>query len=211
MKIKIFAILILIVGIAFTQSALSRSDGQTRSQNLFIDQNDGVFNASVTIEGPHHEIHEGNHFLWESGVAMASGDTTLLIFDISSSTKAPHMLYEIYGLTAYTLDILVGGSYIRAPDAVIPFNSNQRSSTVSVMDTVFIVYNDSTLISRYGTSIFPNGPIGVGATQRLGTTVSRDNEIIWGLDSLVIFKITSDAASNKVSWIIPWYEHTSVE
>ena len=59
--------------------------------------------------------------------------------------------------------------------------------------------------------IFPNGPISVGSTQRIGTTISRDAEIIWGLDSLVIFKITSDAASNKVSWIIPWYEHIDLE
>lgn len=209
MKLKIFAILILIVGIAFGQSNLSRSDGQTRSQNIAIDQNDGVFNASVTVTGPHHEIHEGNHFNIAGVFALGStNDTSLIVFDVASSTKRSHMLWTFDFLTAGTVAISEGGAVLRSPDALTPLNNDRNSSTVSVMDSVFAIYEDSTLVSRYGTTRRTHS---VGAGQQVGGTVSRDSEWIMLNDSLTVFKFTTDANNNKIQWEFEWYEHTSAE
>ena len=208
MKIKIFA-LIFMVGAIFGQSALLRSDGQIKMQNQLIDAQDGVTRALMIIDYPHHELHEGNHFNIAGVFTLGStNDTSLIVFDVADTTKRSHMVWDFRFLTAGTVEIIEGGEFVRSPDAVTPLNNDRNSSTVSVMDTVFVVYEDSTLTTRYGTTRRTHS---VGAGQQVGGFVSRDTEWIMLNDSLTVFKFTTDANNNKIEWEFEWYEHTSVE
>ena len=115
--------------------------------------NDGTFDGIIVISPPHHKLHEGNHFEVAGSFSLASADTSLIVFDVADTTKYSHMLFSFDVLAATTIVVSEGGAYIRAPDTLNVVNNNRNSSIVSVMDTVFAIYNDSTLISRYGTTI----------------------------------------------------------
>ena len=203
---RILITLILCVGVMFSQSAESRSDGQTAMQNLFIDAIDSTAFALKTTTQAHHEVHEGNHFEVAGSFSLASADTSLIVFDVADTTKISHMIFSFDVLAATTIVISEGGAYIRAPDTLNVVNNNRNSSIVSIMDTVFAIHNDSTLISRYGTTLFTHT---LGAGQKTAGTLKRESELLLKNDSLFIIKITSDAASNKVDYEFLWYEHES--
>ena len=203
-----------------TQDVLNDVHDNTNDalQTVFVDTpevnivesyvNDGVFDAFITIAPPHHELHEGNHFEIAGSFSLASADTSLIVFDVADTTKYSHMLFSFDVLAATTIVISEGGAYIRAPDTLNIVNNDRNSSTVSVMDTVFAIYNDSTLISRYGTTLFTHT---LGASQKTAGSLMRESELILKNDSLFVVKITSDAASNKVDYEFLWYEHISDE
>ena len=167
---------------------------------------DGVFDSFVTTSNSHHELHEGNHFEIAGVMDLGLNDTSIVVIDVSDSTKAPHLLYCLNGLASYSVEFFTGGAYLRAPDVLTVVNNNMRSGNTSATDSIFIIHNDSTLVARYGTSIF-GGPFTVGAGQTIGGTLSREIELILPLDSLFMMKVTSLTASNKIIFELPWYEH----
>lgn len=195
---------ILFTGLLFAQSDLDRIDGQILMQNELIDAIDPTANALKTTSEAHHEVHEGNHFEVAGSFSLASGDTSLIVFDVADSIKYSHMVFAFDVLAATTIVISEGGAYIRAPDTLNVVNNNRNVSILSIMDTVFVIHNDSTLISRYGTTLFTHT---LGAGQKTAGTLKREAELILKNDSLFVVKITSDAASNKVDYEFLWYEH----
>ena len=179
---------------------------QLSEQDRLNSWNDGSSDAIKTVPYEHHELHDGNYFEVGGAFTMASADTAWIILDVGDTTKAPHMLYVFDGLVAYTVELYRDVTYIRAPDALTIVNPNLRSTNSSTLDTAFVIHMDSTLITSKGTSVFGSGT-SVGAGQRIGGTLSRAYEMIPPNNTTMGFRITSDAATNKVSFFIPWYEH----
>ncbi len=174
---------ILMFGILFAQSDKGIIGGRIKMQNDVID-------ALNVDDGSSYSIKQ-------TFTLGTSADTSLFVFDNGSSANID-MRWKVSGLVATTVLITENGAFVRSPDAVTPINLNRGSSNTTAMDTVFAVYEDSTLASYYGTTLFNTS---FGALQ--GTS----GRMILKSDSLTVFKITTDANTNKVSLEFDWKEY----
>ena len=179
---KRILILLLIFGWIYGQSALGRVDGQLKMQNDVID--------NLNVDSGYDYSVKGTFTLG------TSADTSLFVFDNSASTIVD-LKWDIKGLVATTVLITENGAFVRSPDAVTPVNLDGNSALTTGMDSVYVVYEDSTLASYYGTTLFN---ISFGALQ------NTEGRMILKNDSLTVFKITTDANTNKVHYNFEWNE-----
>ena len=167
-------ILLLFIGLMFGQSNLGRSDGQVSMQNDVID--------FLNVDDGYHYSLQGTFTL---GTAA---DTSLVVFNNGSGIV--DLSWEINGLVATTVLITQGGATIDSTIVnLTPINLDRNSANTTGIDSVSSVPEDSTGISRYGSTLFD---ISFGALQ------SADGRMILKSDSLTVFKITTDANTNKV-------------
>ena len=175
-------ILLLFVGLIFGQSNLGRADGQLKMQNDVIDM--------INIDDGLHYSLQGTFTL---GTAT---DTSLIVFDNNSTVV--DLTWEIKGLVATTVLITEGGATIDSTIVKLtPINLDRNSTSTTGIDSVSSVPEDSTGMSRYGSTLFD---VSFGALQ------SADGRMLLASDSLTVFKITTDANTNKVYYNFNWIE-----
>lgn len=165
---------------------------------------DGSANAQVTVDYPHHEIHDGNHYFVENYATLDSGSTLVFGFTTPSAPKECHMLWEIESNITCTFEIgedatLVSGS------ASTPFNSNRNSNKIS---SASIVVNPTVSASGNLISAAKWGSATQGGQNLAGGGVGRIHEIILKSNSTYMFRITSGEDGNVISYVGLWYEHT---
>jgi len=181
---RILITLTLLVGVMFSQSNLGRSDGQTVMQNKTIDR--------LSIE------EDNDFFLKGTFTLGTANDTSLVVFD-NASTGTVDLEWEINGLVATTVLVTEGGASIDSTIVnLAAINADRNSAVTTGIDSVYSVPEDSTGISRYGGTTLVNASI--GALQ------SVSGRIVLAQDSLTVFKITTDANSNKVYYNFEWEE-----
>lgn len=205
---KKILILLLMFGWIYAQSDLGREAGEIKMQNIIVDAEETTTSALKTIGFPHAKIHDGMHYNIGLTFSLGSGDTSHVVFDVGDTTQYSHMFWDISSTVGATITIREGGAYVRSPDAITAINNNRNSSNVTVMDTIFAVYQDSTLWTRAGTLLTTHT---LGANQKSGGSLGREAEWIMKNDSLLDFRILSNAGSNVVDLNFEWYEHTSDE
>jgi len=146
-------------------------------------------------------VHTGNAFEVANYVTLSATDTAIVVFDVADTTKYSHMKWSFNSSGACVIEVIEGGAVFRMPDTLKVTNFDRNSSNLSVMDSVFIIHNDSTLVSRYGPDTLLTYSIG-GV---LGGELS-DGHMILANDSLLMFKMTSSAATNKIAFKMLWGE-----
>lgn len=181
---KKILISLLFMGVLFAQSGLGRVDGQVKMQNEVID-------ALVVDSG-------ADYGLKVTFALGTSNDTSLVVFDNGASTTNIDMRWKISGLVATTVLVTENGEFVRSPDALTPINLDGNSSNTTSMDSVYAVYEDSTLATRYGTTLFNTS---------FGALQSTSGRMTLKSDSLTVFKITTNAGNNKVSLEFDWEEY----
>ena len=210
--ILIFIVLLFSLGLGqqgqrTTQDVMNMvtQEDSTALKTVFPKYSDSVFNAIVTVGTEHHEIHEGDHYRIAGSFDLGSTDTSLVGFDVSSSTARTHMVYTFNTKASTTISFIKGGTYLRATEALTAINSDHDSINTTAADTIFTVPMDSTLVTRYGTTLFTYE---IGSGQNTSGELGRGQEQVLAVDSLYYWHITSNAASNTVGYILEWYEHT---
>ena len=177
-------LILLFIGFIFAQSDLGRADGQVKMQNDVMDM--------INIDDGLHYSLKGTFTL---GTAT---DTSLIVFDNNSTVV--DLNWEINGLVATTVLITEGGATIDSTIVKLtPINLDRNSTSTTGIDSVSSVPEDSTGIGRYGSTTLAN--ISFGALQ------SADGRLLLASDSLTVFKITTDANSNKVYYNFNWIEY----
>ena len=208
---KKILISLLFLGIIFAQSKSTQD-----VMNEVLDNTNDAFQVNVVkhfaqgnsdsaiVMFSHFEdcIHDGNSFKVSNYVTLASTDTAIVVFDIGDTTKYCHMGWTLNSSGVCVIQVIEGGACVRSPDALSIVNTNRNSDNESVMDSVYIVNNDSTLVSYYGADTLLTYSIGgvLGGELAEGHFICKN-------DSLLMFKITSGAASNKIGYTFRWCEH----
>ena len=164
-----------------------------------------VMNEVISDVGSLSTIDYFDNYLYDGGMYRISqtftlgtaNDTSLIVFDNGSGTVV--LDWEIKGLVATTVLITEGGATIDSTIiALTPINLYRNSTNTTGIDSVSSVPEDSTGISRYGSTLFD---ISFGALQ------NARGRIILKSDSLTVFKITTDANTNKVNCNFEWIEY----
>lgn len=177
-----------------------RAFNGTNWRNVVLDV---ITRAIPFITYEHHEIHSGCHFfICDFDTDMAVNETLEFVITTPEGSKLSHMTLDFSSGLGATLQIYKGGSNIVGGIPVTPQNNNQNSSTVSILTILKepISMTDGTRIAGYLAGGNRNGGMNV-----------REKELVLEAGQTYLFRFTSLANSNTLSYCGEWYEHTSEE
>lgn len=178
-------------------------------------QLDSLFQSLFTIQGPHHEIHEGAAFVCDAvDTAMANAETLALAFKTPTGTKRTHMIFD------FTDKVGGHAELIEAPT----WDTGSGSQNTIFNRKRLAVMTESVLLEDTTSSFVANNAMVLNPTNLAGGTVIHDlyafgsqnratdrqrdaNEFILKLDTLYAYRFTADGAANAGHVALDWYEH----
>jgi hypothetical protein len=153
------------------------------------------------IEYEHHKTHAGLHyFICDYDDSIAVSDTIEFVITTPNTTAWSHMTLDFTSTLGAKLDIYEGSSNIVGGTSVTPINNNRNSANTSSL----AVLKDPTSITD-GTRIAGY----LAGANRTSGFVNRDKEIMLKQNTIYLFRFTSLANSNAISFCGEWYEHTN--
>jgi len=181
---------------------------------------DASTNALITVDYPHHEIHEGDHFFVVYSVASLGAmttpdDTITLSFTTPDTTEWAHFAFEVKGSAGWRVRLIENsttGGTTGATGRLAILNSNRNSAATSSLisdgdsGVAGYVGYDATL-ALGGTTLIDEYIEGSGLAFSSGARTGSRDEIILKQDTnyqVSVFGTDTNPATLHLSW----YEHT---
>jgi hypothetical protein len=166
--------------------------------------------AIPSIDYPHHELHDGNHFFIQGFSIVNSGGCTCFGTTTQNGSKWVHMLFNVNSTQVTEFNIFEGAT-LSGAISVTPINSNRNANKISILS---ITYNPvvSGGTPTSGTKIFSSrfgvsgGTVGQPLRGQGGTRA--ENEIILKSGTTYLWEIISLSPLNLIDYEGNWYEHT---
>lgn len=156
----------------------------------------------IVVDFEHHEIHEGDHFFVAGVTAMGLNGTIDFLFTTPNTTKWSHMTFSILGNAGGVNIKMYESANTSGGTAVTAINNNRNSAVTSTAT----VKTNPTTITTLGTLIYE----AESGVNRGAGFIDRAREIVLKQNTSYVFRITSLAAANNVSYAGEWYEHTNL-
>lgn len=165
---------------------------------------DGPTNTLQTIDYAHHEIHGGSHYLIENFISTGSGDVTTFGVTVPDSEQWPHIRWSISAGKSAEFEVKESAAF-SGGSAITPVNNNRNSTKTSTLAVVSgpSVTDTGTSLLRVAFGVTGAGFFNPGS----GGEGGRENELILKRNTKYLFQITSNTASNVISYHAFWYEH----
>lgn len=155
----------------------------------------------VTIDTPHHQIHEGEQFTFQEVIQLGSAGTQDYILTVPAATF-PHFGYKVDGIYGVTIEMFTGTGFTQSAAASTVFNRNMASAKTPGMT----IKKGHDAGSGDGTRfVWRKAGSGTSAGKLQGSA-SEASERILNASTHYLFRITSAAASNDISVEFDWYE-----
>ena len=152
----------------------------------------------VTIDVPHHEIHEGEMFTANAvDATLANGET--LVVHILAGSKESHMMFAASCPLSFYAQFYEAPTLTGNGTPVAVYKRNRNDTTHTPTSTVFTAPTYSapgTLMESYY--------VGTGKTS--GGESRSDHEWILAHDVSYLIVVTSGANANSGSVVLNWYE-----
>lgn len=162
---------------------------------------DASTEAMMNIGYEHHEIHGGSHYnICDYLLNQANGAIIEFVITTPNTTKWAHMTFEFFSSLGMTIDLYEGASGITGGTAITPQNNNRNFANNSGLAIV----QNPTSITDDGNKI--DGFL-AGAGRSAGFA-DREKETVFKQNTIYLFRLTSLANSNNISFCGEWYEHT---
>ena len=168
---------------------------------------DSATGAIETVDYSHHEVHSGGHYFIEGWIEHDITDTLEWVVTTPDTTKWAHMDFRISGTDITTIDIYEGSSNVVNGTPITALNSNRNSANTSVLT---ILRDPSSITDGVLIGGFKFGSSGGGNKASVGGSATRDDEMILKQNTTYLWRITSGADDNYISFRGNWYEHTNV-
>ena len=152
-----------------------------------------------TIEYEHHEIHAGSHyFICDYDAAIQINETIEFVVTTPNTASWAHMTLDFASTLGAKLDIYEGSSAVVGGTSVTAINNNRNSTNTSVLTILKdpSSITDGTRIAGY-----------LSGANRVSGATNRDREIVLKQNTIYLFRFTSLANSNAISFCGEWYEN----
>ena len=167
----------------------------------FKDAQDKLSKAVITIDNAHHELHEGNHFLYTDSVSLNSGSSQDYMIFVPNFISPPHMFFMVDGSAITQIRIYESGDRAGTTGQTI-INSNRNSLNVSQIS----IYKDTNGGTTDGTIIYQYKSGSASNQSKSPTSERNEDELILKKYTNYIFRITSSTDSNLTNIKLSWYE-----
>ena len=162
-----------------------------------------------TIDYAHYEIHEQNAYDLVYSALKADTQTMEVRVGVSTSAKRPHMIVHVASALASTVEVWFNTTKTDVVgNRLTPLNRDQGSSNTSLL----------TFCHTPGGSQAGNanilqyiGSASAGGRTDVGGKSGGRNEWKLARGKAYLFKLTSRANGNALTFAFDWYEHTDKE
>lgn len=172
-----------------------------RTEDITVDE---VTHALITIDYPHHEIHEGDHYYIEGWTMLNDGDLIRVKLVTPDTATWAHFTWDIT-----SGGVLETGLYEDASGGmaggvgVTPLNNNRNSTKTSGMT----ITKGITAATNNGTLISIRKVGGTAFKSVTGGAADRTDEIILKRNTTYFRYFLSGSDDNIISFKATWYEH----
>lgn len=189
-------------GVWVDMRAYRASDGTF--QHLRLDK---ATDSLPTMDYAHHEIHEGDHYFYTDydGDVDTAGPKYYRL-TTPNTTKWIHLNLNLYSEGVGTWQLFENPTVNAAGTTATTFNNNRNSGNTAGLVVAYDATStaDGTLLKTWRTGS------GTTVPTRVGSSSSRDEEIILKQAEDYFIKFTPDADNAKTKLELEWYEHTNV-
>lgn len=158
--------------------------------------------ALTTIDYDHHEVHDGSKYMVTGHGAFSNNDTIDFVVVTPAGTKHAHMRMLIGASAGASLDVYENATYTGGT-AATPQNQNRNYANASILTVLGGPFTTLTP----GTNLIFSQQYG-NATVSGGGGFDAGMELILKSATTYLFRITSLANGNDISYNGNWYEHT---
>jgi hypothetical protein len=156
------------------------------------------------ISQEHHEIHEEKHFYLENFLELDSDGIVEFAFQTANIDTLIHMVFDFQSQAEITIEKFENSTITFDGTPIVPINNYRESSNLTTMLNVQEdpdVTADGDDIGRICT-----GDITTPVIFDPGK-VNREKEIVFKRNANYLYRITSKADNNIISYLFSWYEH----
>ena len=189
---------------SFGEQGQTAVGGKIADNDVRIAYVDPITHTLMTIDYVHHEIHEGDHFLYTDAVTLGEAGVQNYHITTPNTTKWAHMIFVVDGSAITQVELYEGTDKAGDTD-VVAGNSNRNSTTAATL----VIKKGLTGGTSDGTRlhIYKGGSATNQSRGEAGTR--NDEELILKQNTKYILRITSGTASNLCNVRMSWYEHTN--
>jgi len=166
---------------------------------------DRITRSMTSIDHAHHEIHEGDHFMYTDAVELGNGVVQNYLITTPNTTRWAHMIFILEGSAITQFELYEGADRVGSVLQTVG-NSNRNSATAATT-TIHKGYaggsTDGTRIHLY------KGGSATGVAKSGAAGTRNDEEIILKQNTKYILRVTSGTAANLTNVNLSWYEHVS--
>ena len=171
-----------------------------------VQEFDSIFKITIVIDTGHHEIHEGDHYMYSDQVDLPNMGTQGYLITTPNTTKWSHFLWKVSGAIGARVELFEGTAKT-GTTLQTTYNNNRNSPNVA--GTIIHKGVSGSVGVGDGTLIHISG-FGSGSAGGESGETTRDTEVILKQNTKYIFRVTNRGTnSNKVNIHFDWYEHTS--
>ncbi len=193
-------------------SVVQTSDGT----EILVDE---LSSAIVSVDFPHHEIHDGESFTSDIvDEQLGNNDTIILAWKTPSAPALVHMVLEFNTLVGGDLTLWEGATWTAGTGSLNPILNRKRDSvTTSILleDTTGPGFTATDNLSANVTGLNTGAAIQLhhfhawGVKNKISAVGARDDEWLLNPDTQYALVFTSSAVSNKAQITVNWYERTN--
>ena len=158
--------------------------------------------ARTTIDYPHSEIHNENHYYLEGFTTLALNAHLYVKLVTPNTGKWGHFTWDIESsgiLTTYLYEAVSGG--MAGGAGVTPLNNNRNSTNTSGLT----ITSGVAVATDLGTTVSQ----AKWGSRQIGGGQKRESEIVLKQNAIYLRDFLSGENSNIVSFRASWYEHTN--
>lgn len=159
---------------------------------------DPTSGATVTMDFEHYQIHQGKYFSIGDFEGATLNDTIEFVVEVPDTVSA-HMNYYVTATNGASLEVYENPTY-SGGSTTTPYNNNRGSS-----NTAQTVVKKNPTVSADGTKLFGE----VAASGDEAGAQERGQELVLTGGNEYLFRLTSLAFSNILSFRQEWYEVVS--
>lgn len=158
----------------------------------------------VTIDQPHHQLHEGERFVSTHAAATVNTNGTCIVH-IKTGANYSHLVYDVFGTNVYTIQFYEAPTVTGNGTSVAVLNRNRNSAKVT---TTTMLHTPTT--TALGTSL--EGPLYIGSGQsKVGGTTRGQNEWLLKPNTSYLVHVTSRGDANSLTVFADWYDEGAVK
>lgn len=175
-----------------------------------IGPGDPISNVPVTIDFPHHQIHEGeSHLFFWTGTLNGTKDFRLSVPAFSPTIRAPHIVPEVISDAATTTLSLYEGTTWTAGgvENTAKYNRNRNYAATIAAMKIYETGVTALTVNALGTRLYAGYLM--ASTKATNMTDRGLSEWVLAASTEYLFRIVT-SASGTVLFRLDWYEDLGV-
>jgi hypothetical protein len=156
----------------------------------------------ITLDFPHHELHEGHHFFYTDSVALDSGNSQDYLLTTPNTNKICHLVMQHDGTAVTQFDFYEGADKTGVAQQTL-FNNNRNSPNtpgLTIHKGTAGGSTDGTLLRTYKSGD------ATGQSSKIPSESRNDAEIDMKSNTKYIMRISSSTNGNLTNAEFYWYE-----